>query len=239
MEHKDCIILAGGMGTRLQSVVSDKPKCLADINGKPFLAHLSRYLRHYHFCKVVFAVGYMKELVIDYVMQHRDEFPFAFDFAEENEPLGTGGAIINAMPYCNTDDVFVINGDTFFDVDLDAMLAYQQLKMADCTLALKPMTNADRYGLVHLNDEGMITAFQEKTTGASGLINGGIYCLFRPSFLNIPFETSFSFEKDYLEKFLNEREMAGFVQDRYFIDIGVPEDYARAQYELEQHLVSD
>lgn len=232
MEHKDCIILAGGMGTRLQSVVADKPKCLAEINGKPFLYYICQHLSKFHFCKIVFSVGYLKEMVIDYVMQHRDEFPFAFDFAEETEPLGTGGAILNAIPYTNTEDIFVVNGDTFFDVDMDAMLQFQQTKMADCTLALKPMQKADRYGLVQLNEQEMITAFQEKQIGGSGLINGGVYCIYKNSFLNIPFEKKFSFEKDYLEKFILEREMVGFIQDKYFIDIGIPEDYQKAQHEI-------
>ena len=232
MEHKDCIILAGGMGTRLQSVVADKPKCLADINGKPFLSYISRQIQQFHVCKVVFSVGYKKEMVIDYVMNHRSEFPFAFDFAEEETPLGTGGAILNAIPYCNTDDIIIMNGDTYFDVNLDTLLNHQQQKMSDCTLALKPMQAADRYGLVKINEEGMITGFEEKKVGASGYINGGIYCLFKNSFLNIPFEKSFSFEKEYLEKFISERDMAGLIQDNYFIDIGIPEDYERAKQEL-------
>jgi D-glycero-alpha-D-manno-heptose 1-phosphate guanylyltransferase len=232
MHHKDCIILAGGMGTRLQSVVNDKPKCLADINGKPFLSYLAQHIKKYAFRKVVFSVGYKKEMIIDYVSNHPDEFPFDIAFAEENEPLGTGGAILNAIPFCETEDIFVMNGDTFFDVDLNAMHEFQRTKMADCTLALKPMHNADRYGLVKLNDDSMVTGFEEKQVGASGLINGGIYCLFKSSFINIPFEHKFSFEKDYLEKFISEREMAGFIQDHYFIDIGIPEDYERAQHEL-------
>lgn len=232
MEHKDCIILAGGMGTRLQSVVADKPKCLAEINGKPFLSYLCQHLKKFHFNTIVFSVGYKKEMVIDYVKSHPDEFPFAYAFAEENEPLGTGGAILNAMPLCLTEDVFVVNGDTFYDVDLDAMHAFQKSKMADCTLALKPMLNADRYGLVQIDDQETIIGFEEKRSGASGLINGGVYCIFKPSFLNIPFPNKFSFEKEYLEKLLSERSFVGFVQDRYFIDIGIPEDYERAQAEL-------
>lgn len=230
--HKDCIILAGGMGTRLQSVVNDKPKCLAEVNGKPFLSYIAAHLSKYHFCKVIFSVGYKKEMVMDYVMNHRDEFKFAFDFAEENEPLGTGGAILNALPYSDTEDFFVVNGDTFFDVDFDKMIEFQQSKMSDCTLALKPMQKADRYGLVHINNAEQITGFEEKKENGSGLINGGVYCIYRNSFLNIPFEQKFSFEKDYLEKFISERDMYGFVQDKYFIDIGIPEDYNRAQTEI-------
>jgi D-glycero-alpha-D-manno-heptose 1-phosphate guanylyltransferase len=171
-------------------------------------------------------------MVIDYVMQHREEFKFAFDFAEEDEPLGTGGAILNALQYSDTQDFFVINGDTFFDVNYDEMSYWQETKMADCTIALKPMQIADRYGLVNMNDESQIVGFEEKKVGASGLINGGVYCIFRNSFLNIPFPQKFSFEKDYLEKMINERDMIGYVSDNYFIDIGIPEDYARAQTEI-------
>ena len=229
MAHKDCIILAGGMGTRLQSVVADKPKCLADLNGKPFLSYLSQHISQFNFRKVVFSIGYKKDMIIDYVTNHPEEFPFDYEFAEEEEPLGTGGAIMNAITHCDTEDVFVMNGDTFFDVDFDAMLDFQRSKMADCTLALKPMDKADRYGLVRINDDMIVTGFEEKQAGASGLINGGIYCIFRSSFINIPFERKFSFEKDYLEKFILERNLAGFIQDTYFIDIGIPEDYERAK----------
>ncbi len=232
--HKDCIILAGGLGTRLQSVVSDRPKCMALINGKPFLYYICQQLMKFHFCKIIFSVGYKKEMIIDYITSHRKEFKFAFDFAEESEPLGTGGAILNALSYSDTEDFFVINGDTFFDVNFDALLNFQRTQMADCTIVLKPIKNADRYGLVKMNEQSQIIAFEEKKSGASGLINGGVYCIYRNSFLNIPFEKKFSFEKDYLEKFINERDLYGFVQDKYFIDIGIPDDYQKAIRELPQ-----
>jgi D-glycero-alpha-D-manno-heptose 1-phosphate guanylyltransferase len=225
----DCIVLAGGFGTRLQSVVNDKPKCLADINGKPFLYYLSKYLIPFQFRKVIFSVGYKKEMVIAYIQNNPTEFPYTYAFAEEQEPLGTGGAIHFAMQHVETEDFFVLNGDTLFNVDLNAMLAFQKSKMADCTLALKPMLKADRYGLVTLNHDDCIQAFQEKQEGASGLINGGIYCVFKKSFENIPFPEKFSFEKEYLEKQLNEQHIIGFEQDRYFIDIGIPEDYQKAK----------
>mgnify|MGYP001627451454 CR=1 FL=1 len=230
--HRDCIILAGGMGTRLQGVVSDRPKCLADINGKPFLYYLAKQLSAYHFCKVIFSIGYKGNMVKEYVMSHRDEFKFAFDFAEESEPLGTGGAILNALPYSDTEDFFVVNGDTFFDVNFDTMLQIQQNKMADCTIALKPMSNTDRYGLVHINKEEQICSFEEKKTDGNGLINGGIYCIYKNSFLNIPFPQKFSFEKEYLEKMITERDMYAYISNSYFIDIGIPTDFERAQTEI-------
>ena len=230
----DCVILAGGFGTRLQSVVADKPKCLAEIQGLPFLYYLCKYLQPFQPERVIFSVGYKMEMVIDYIDSIRHEFTMDFQFAKENEPLGTGGAIINAISLVQTDDFFVLNGDTLFNVNLTEMLAWQKDKMADCTLALKTMLNADRYGLVNLDAQHEIIAFEEKQAGKSGFINGGVYCIFKKGFESIPFPTKFSFEKDYLEKFLHERSMTGFAQDAYFIDIGIPEDYTKAQTEIPQ-----
>lgn len=228
----DCIVLAGGLGTRLQSVVADKPKCLADINGQPFLYYLCKYLQRFNLHKVIFSVGYKKEMVKDYIKAHAHEFNFDYCFAEEDEPLGTGGAILLASTLSTTEDFFVINGDTFFNVDLNAMMDYQKLKQSDCTLALKPMDVASRYGLVMVERDDAVSSFQEKKEGASGLINGGIYCIYRNAFLSNPFPEKFSFEKEYLEKGLSRLNMYGFIQDQYFIDIGIPEDYEKAQHDF-------
>lgn len=227
--HSDCIILAGGLGTRLRSVVADKPKCMADINGKPFIHYLCKQIEQFNFNKVIFSVGYQKEIVIDYFNQHAHTYSFTYEFAIEDEPLGTGGAIMHAIKQSDTDDFFVMNGDTLFLADCNAILSTQQQKMADCTIALKPIKQADRYGIVTINENDAITAFKEKKTGASGLINGGIYFVFRKSFETIPFPDKFSFEKDYLETMLNERDMFGYVSSEYFIDIGIPEDYEKSK----------
>jgi D-glycero-alpha-D-manno-heptose 1-phosphate guanylyltransferase len=226
----DIIILAGGFGTRLQSVVADRPKCMADIQGKPFLHYLCRYVERFQPRKVIFSVGYLKEQVIEYI--EANSWSFEYAFAEETEPLGTGGAVLNSLSYVDTDDFFILNGDTFFEVDLEAMLAFQKSKMADATLALKPMAQADRYGLVQVDTDDSIISFKEKQAGSSGFINGGVYCVFRKGFESIPFPQKFSFEKDYLEEYLTQRSIFGLVQDHYFIDIGIPEDYERAQKDL-------
>lgn len=226
----DVIILAGGFGTRLQSVVADRPKCMAAIHGKPFLYYLCKYLEAYQPRKVIFSVGYLKEQVIDYITT--TPWGFAYDFAEELEPLGTGGAVRYSLTKSDTDDFFVLNGDTFFDIDLNAMLAFQKSMMADATLALKPMHQADRYGLVEIQDDQSILSFKEKQIGSSGLINGGVYCVYRKGFDSIPFPEKFSFEKDYLEPFINQRNFFGLVKDAYFIDIGIPEDYEKAQHDF-------
>ncbi len=232
--HKDCIILAGGLGTRLRDAVPDKPKCLAEINGKPFLHYLLTQLKPFHFCKVVFSVGYQKELVIDWVTANRKDYGFAVDFAEEAEPLGTGGAIKNALPYTDSDDVVVMNGDTYFDVDIDELYATQQLKEADVTIALKPMQNFERYGTVTQSKDGLINAFIEKQACQEGLINGGIYVLFKKSFEILDLGKTFSFEKDFLETHLSSHNIYGVPSDKYFIDIGVPNDYNQAQIDFKE-----
>jgi D-glycero-alpha-D-manno-heptose 1-phosphate guanylyltransferase len=228
----DCIVLAGGLGTRLQTVVADRPKCLAEVCGKPFLYYLLRYLNQYPPNQLILSVGYKKEMIHEFVESIRSAVTYPIVFVEESNPLGTGGAILKSTEAVQTEDFFVLNGDTFFEVNLDRMLAFQKQKMADCTLALKFMQQADRYGLVGLDEQDAIVSFQEKTPGGSGLINAGVYCLFKNSFLRHPFPEVFSFEKDFLEARLNELNIFGFEQPNYFIDIGVPEDYQQAQLDF-------
>lgn len=225
----DVIVLAGGLGTRLAGVVPDRPKCLADINGFPFLYYLCSYIGKYPVNRVVFSVGFRSEMVKAYLESISNELPFTYCFADEDKPLGTGGAVLNAIQYTQTEDVFVMNGDTLFDVNLQDLYSFQNETKSDCTLSLKPMTQADRYGLVQLNSDHSVCGFEEKKAGSSGLINGGVYCVFRKAFESAPFPEVFSFEKDYLEKFISERNFYGYVQDRYFIDIGIPEDYEKAK----------
>lgn len=227
------IVLAGGLGTRLAGVVPDKPKCLADINGHPFLYYLCQEIQKFPVQQVIFSVGFRSEMVKEYMNANAEAFTFRFSFAEEDKPLGTGGAILNALQEAQTEDVFVMNGDTLFKVDLNALYSFQQETKSDCTLALKPMKVADRYGLVQLHSDQSIIGFEEKKVGSSGLINGGVYCVYRKAFEAIPFPEVFSFEKEYLEKFITERNFYGFVQDNYFIDIGIPEDYEKAKTDFQ------
>jgi D-glycero-alpha-D-manno-heptose 1-phosphate guanylyltransferase len=230
--HKDCIILAGGLGTRLKDVVPDRPKCMAEINGKPFLHYLLTQLMPYHFCKVVFSVGPQKELVKEWVIANRKTYGFAIDFAEEEEPLGTGGAIKNALKYTDSDDVIIMNGDTFFDIDIDELYATQQLKEADVTIALKQMQNFDRFGTVQMNADNQITAFEEKKPYDRGLINGGIYVIYKKSYLSLELGDVFSFENDYLQTHLNKHFYYGVPSEKYFIDIGIPADYEKAKLDF-------
>ena len=220
----EAIILAGGLGTRLRSVVSEVPKCMAPVDGRPFLQYMLEWLSRYDVSHVVLSVGYLREVIFSY-MDSR-VWPFEISYAVEEELLGTGGGIRLALTKCREDRVIVLNGDTFFDVDLDALSF-----TAPVTLALKPMRNFDRYGAVDWDGE-LVTGFHEKAACAEGLINGGVYALVRSQLDFAFYPKRFSFEKDLLEPLAAGYLVAGQVQDGYFIDIGIPEDYARAQREL-------
>ena len=223
------IILAGGLGTRLQKVVSDLPKPMADINGKPFLEYLFKYLEKYNIKKVILSVGYKHEKIIEYFGNNYNEI--SISYAIEDEPLGTGGAIKYALKEISADNFFLINGDTFFDINLNDLANFYFTNNADICLSLKPLKNFDRYGVVIVDNNNRIKQFEEKKYQKQGLINGGVYALNKNVFDKIN-KNKFSFEKDIMENFLNELKLYGFVSDTYFIDIGIPEDYEKAQNEL-------
>ncbi len=153
-------------------------------------------------------------------------------FSIEEEPLGTGGAVKLACNMATEKNVLILNGDTLFKIEIDKLTAFHDTHSADCTLALKPMQDFDRYGVVNLNNDNSIASFKEKQYYKSGLINGGVYALNVAGFLQQELPQKFSFEKDYLEQYFEKRKMYGVVQDVYFIDIGIPEDFERAQREL-------
>jgi D-glycero-alpha-D-manno-heptose 1-phosphate guanylyltransferase len=223
----ECIILAGGFGTHLQSVVNDRPKCLAPIVGTPFLEYLLIYLEKQGVEHVVLSLGYKHELVEEWLLEYRCGLHITTVI--ENDPLGTGGAIKLAMQQTSGTSVFVVNGDTFFPVQLDQLLYSHQKSGFKTTLGLKLLHHFDRYGSVELKGQ-CITAFHEKQFCERGFINGGVYLLQRDVLDHLP--EKFSFEKDFLEKEIYHNTIGGYVEDAYFIDIGVPEDYKKAQKEL-------
>ena len=221
----ECVVLAGGKGTRLRSVVSDLPKCMAPVAGRPFLAWLLDDLREAGFDHIILSLGYKHEAVEAWVASRPDRD--SITCVVEEEPLGTGGGVRLALRQAREDAVFILNGDTFFGVDYPAMQAFHRQSGAQATLALKPLRDFDRYGEVTLDGEGRITAFREKRPCAEGLINGGVYLLQRDALAEMP--ERFSLEKDYFEPKAESAGLAGFRSEGYFIDIGIPADYARAQ----------
>jgi D-glycero-alpha-D-manno-heptose 1-phosphate guanylyltransferase len=231
----EAIILAGGLGTRLKPVVGDLPKSLAPINGKPFLSYLLDYSMEQGIKKFIFALGYQSGQVASFVTEYLPRESFVF--SEEPEPLGTGGAIYQAAKLATSPDVIVLNADTFFGISFANLAIIHELRRAICTIALKPMKAFERYGAVEI-DRQTVIGFSEKKYRETGLINGGVYALDVEAFLQGTFPSVFSFEKDYLEKAYKDQAIMGMISDAYFIDIGIPEDYARAQTELvTQHVV--
>lgn len=230
MQIREAIILAGGLGTRLREAVPDLPKCMAPVNGKPFIYYVIRHLEQQGIVHFIFALGYKSDAFKDYL---NEILPAGnYDIVIEQEPLGTGGAILFASKVAKEDQVVVVNGDSIFKTDLKAQAALHFQHHADCTLALKPMKNISRYGVVELDEKSRIALFKEKQFYAEGLINGGVYLLNIASIKKEQLPEKFSFETDYLQALYKSRTMLGFIQDGYFIDIGIPEDYQRAQTEL-------
>ena len=180
----ECVVLAGGMGTRLRSAVAQLPKCLAPVAGRPFLAWLLDDLQEAGFDHIILSLGYRHEDVEEWVASRDDRD--AVTCVVEKEPLGTGGGVRLALREAVQEEVFVLNGDTFFGVDFAAMQAFHRQSGATATLALKPMRDFDRYGEVSCDADGRITAFHEKQPCREGLINGGIYLLWRDALEAMP-----------------------------------------------------
>ena len=230
MEIKEAIVLAGGLGTRLRTAVPDLPKCMAPVNGQPFLSYIIDYYSSQGIEKFIFALGYKHEMIVGWIKQ---QYPaLAAEYAIEKEPLGTGGAIQLALEKAREKDLLILNGDTLFKIDVPVLGAFHEQHAAACTLALKPMKDFERYGTVEINDDAQITDFREKMHYAEGLISGGAYILNAGRFRQQKRPAVFSFEKDYLERCFSFMPMYGCIQQGYFIDIGIPEDLEKAQTDL-------
>lgn len=226
----EVMILAGGMGTRLRTSVPELPKVMAPVAGYPFIHHVVQHLIAQGVTRFVFLLGYKADVVMEHLEKHYPDMEKIY--VSEDHPLGTGGAVKNGLSSCLTTDVGIVNGDTLFRVDLDTLFTVHHHHQADCTLALKPMHRYDRYGTVLLNPDASVARFTEKQFTEKGNINAGVYILNKKRFLELTFEESFSFEKDYLENSTIPKKLYASVQEEYFIDIGIPEDYQRAQTEI-------
>ncbi len=225
---QEAIILAGGKGTRLQGVVNDVPKPMALVNGRPFLEYLLDYLDDNVFDHVVLSVGYKNEIIRDHFGNRYKSIDI--DYAVEEEPLGTGGAIKKAFELIKERRALVFNGDTMFRLNIERLTYFHQAKSADITIVLREVDNVLRYGSVERDDEMKITGYNEKgTRNGFGLINGGVYLINKNFFDRNDFPEKFSIEKDCFEKMYDTCSIYGLKCRQYFIDIGIPEDYQKAQ----------
>jgi len=221
----EAIILAGGFGTRLAHIIQDVPKPMALVCDKPFLEYNFDYLKKNNIKKVILAVSYKRESIISYFRNNYNGIEI--EYSIEKSPLGTGGGIKQALQLCSDENVYIINGDSFFDVDLTKMMEFHCQNNADITIATKRMCKFERYGTIDVSKDE-ITSFNEKQYTESGLISGGIYLVKKSIFTRLN-KTNFSIEKNVFENEALGLKMFSFESDGYFIDIGVPEDYYRAQ----------
>lgn len=220
----DCVILAGGLGTRLRSILPHTPKVLAPIRGRPFLSLLVQQLIRSHcISKIIFALGYCSNQVIELFK----DYPFPIEFSCETKPLGTGGAVRLAMKKVESNPFFVMNGDSYFDISFTKMLLFHRMHEAEITLAYRKADDTRRFGILKVSSRDRILSFQEKE-GTMGFINGGIYLFQQEIFDEFPCNDSFSLEYDRLP-FLLRQKMFGFFSDGIFIDIGTPQSFLVAQ----------
>lgn len=225
-EKLTAVILAGGLGTRLRSAVGNCPKVLAPVNNRPFLSYLLDQLSSNGFSHVILCTGY-----------EADNISAAFDsvykgltieYSQETKPLGTGGAIRDAIPHIKTDHILVMNGDSYINVDLKIYIKWHFQNQIDVSLLLTKVSDASRYGRVEVDKNGLVKKFVEKGEVATpGWINAGVYILNKSLIPQIPMGKSFSLEHEFFPKLVGNG-LCGFRCKDSFIDIGTPESYDKA-----------
>ena len=224
------IVLAGGYGTRLRDVVSDIPKVLAPVMGRPFLAWMLDELVLDGFGTICIATGYLGEKISTaFGYSHRcGNRAAAITYSHEEVPLGTGGAVRRALDTLPDEATFVLNGDTFLRPYWERMRATQVAYKSRLTIAVRQVDNVSRYGVVDIED-GVIVGFGEKTRRGPGYISAGVYLLDRSTFSDLPAETrAFSMERDVISARLEQIKPRAFLTHTPFLDIGVPEDFSCA-----------
>lgn len=221
----EAIILAGGFGTRLREIVDTVPKPMAPVDGKPFLYYIFRWLNRYQVSKVIISGGYKSESIIGYFGNSFMGIPVVY--AIEEKPLGTGGAIMFSLMETTEANILIVNGDTYFPVDLNMFYNEHLSRGSKITIALSKMKDFSRYGTVECKQD-YVTRFNEKKPCKEGLINGGIYLINRAYLESKQLSASFSFEKEILEKETVKLMVKCMAFNDPFIDIGIPEDYLRA-----------
>ena len=229
MAADEAIVLAGGFGTRLRGVVDDVPKPLAPVAGRPFLAWLLDRLAASGMRRCILATGYLSELIEERIGTYWLGMEIAYSL--EPEPLGTGGAIRLAASRLHGDAAHVLNGDTWLEYEPAALEDAACAAGASMAIALARVEDVTRYGAVEI-DHRRVTGFREKGEAGPGWINAGCYFLGVDALAGLPARDMFSFEQDVLQPRVHAGAVAAFTATAGFIDIGVPEDYARAQLQF-------
>ncbi len=232
---RQCVILAGGLGTRLGSLVEHLPKPMLPVGGRPFLEHLVRDVRRFGFDTFLFLAGYRGEILAEHF--HADgalarELDARFTTLIEPRPVGTAGALREAASFL--DDAFLmLNGDSYFDFNLLDLVRHEDMPGAGARIALREVADVSRYGVVETSRD-RIVAFQPagRRKGA-GLVNAGVYWIDADILDELRLSDT-SLEADLFPRLAAEGRLAGTVYDGYFVDIGIPADYDAAQADFVQ-----
>lgn len=223
---QQAVILAGGLGTRLRDVVSDRPKVMASVHGRPFLSYQFDYLIQQGIKQVVVSTGYLGEMIVAHFGNSYKGL--SISYAQEKTAQGTGGGLLLASGGLKG-KAFMLNGDSLFRIPLADLDRAYQMHRPSAVLALRKVDEAGRYGRVETDSTNRIIAFREKdTAGGEGLINGGIYLMEVEWLQRMAPSESFSIEKEIFTLLAPRGNFIGLPFDDYFIDIGIPEDYKRA-----------
>jgi D-glycero-alpha-D-manno-heptose 1-phosphate guanylyltransferase len=219
----ECIILAGGFGTRLRGVISDRPKSLAPVNGKPFIYWLLKNLKRTGVNKFYLSLGYEADKIVEEIFKWREEFDISSVI--EKVPLDTGGALNYCMKHFNIDEAIVANGDTYIDGNLENFLKPLNLIGGELIrVGTVLVRDRQRYGGVEVNDRNIVVSMSEKGVSSPGMINAGIYRVNIRAFMSEKNEI-FSFERSTLPRLIFENKVTATFIKGSFIDIGIPEDY--------------
>jgi D-glycero-alpha-D-manno-heptose 1-phosphate guanylyltransferase len=223
-------ILAGGLGTRLRSVVADRPKVLAEVSGRPFIEYLLDQVSSFGGKNVVLCTGFMGEKVQETL---GDSYRgMKLYYSREQNPLGTGGALREALVMIESDSVMVMNGDSYCDAKLDAFSAWHDVRESHATILLTETSDTRRYGRVEIDGDGRVIRFTEKSaTTGQGWINAGIYLLQRELIESIPKDRAVSIEREIFPMWI-DRGLHGYRSEGRLWDIGVPDAYAQANLEF-------
>ena len=226
----DVVILCGGFGKRLQTVIKDIPKPMAKIKRRPFLDILVDFIASYGFRHFILCTGYKADTIEKYYRQKNSNLSIIF--SRERKPLGTGGAIKNAKNYIKSSPFLVINGDSLCKINLIEFIDFHLKKEALISIAVTNADVCDDYGVITINGLQRIVEFDEKAKGYKNrLINAGVYLLQREVFSLMPGKDNFSIERDFFPKNI-KRKLYAFETQESVIDIGTPERYKKAKHLL-------
>jgi NDP-sugar pyrophosphorylase family protein len=222
------LILVGGKGTRLQSVVHDRPKPMAEVAGRPFLERIVSRLYGQHVGRIIFCTGYLGD-VVERHFGSGEKWKMEFEYSRDPSPLGTAGAVRRALERVQSDDFLIINGDSYCEFDVGRLVEVHSANNATATMWLVQKDDCRRYGSVVIDEKGAVLDFREKSPQESaGLINAGVYLFTRKTAGNIPSGRAVSMELEVLPSLIG-KGLYAVRDDGPFIDIGTPESYAKAE----------